>query len=115
MVKSRIEFSLFRGTLLQCCKAPFILLLLLQIPWVAGIFRHNTTQAYNRFLLFCSKVKTLYKFTKIDNRDKEDTSKLLQSCLNCTEEDVRLLKHWMTGLSSQFKDELRQSALSHST
>nr|XP_009860385.1 folliculin-like [Ciona intestinalis]XP_018669825.1 folliculin-like [Ciona intestinalis] len=58
-----------------------------------------------------NKVKILYKFTKIDNRDKEETARMLQGCLQCTDDDVRLLKFWMTGLSSKFKEELRQSAL----
>nr|CAB3246481.1 folliculin-like [Phallusia mammillata] len=57
-----------------------------------------------------NKTKVLFKFVKIDNRDKEDTNKLLQVCLSCTEEDTRLLKFWMTGLSFQFKEKLRQSA-----
>ncbi|XP_076815899.1 folliculin-like [Clavelina lepadiformis] len=58
-----------------------------------------------------NKAKILYKFTKIDNRDKEDTSKLLQTVLNCSEEDFRLMKFWITGLSTQYKEELRRSAL----
>ena len=63
------------------------------------------------FLRF-SKVKILYKFTKIDNRDKEETGHFFVNILNCTDEDIRFLKFLMTGLNEKFKDELRQSALS---
>lgn len=57
-------------------------------------------------LVFYSKVKVLFKFTKVDSRPKEDTQKLL-SILGASEEDnVKLLKFWMTGLSKTYKSHL---------
>ncbi|XP_060147285.1 folliculin isoform X2 [Globicephala melas] len=53
-----------------------------------------------------NKVKVLFKFTKVDSRPKEDTQKLL-SILGASEEDnVKLLKFWMTGLSKTYKSHL---------
>jgi len=58
----------------------------------------------------CSKAKVLYKFVKVDNRSAEDTAKLLHCCLSCTEEDTKLLKFWMKGLSRQFKEQQLKAA-----
>lgn len=60
----------------------------------------------------CSKVKVLFKFTKVDSRPKEDTQKLL-SILGASEEDnVKLLKFWMTGLSKTYKSHLMSTVRS---
>lgn len=62
--------------------------------------------------VFCSKVKVLFKFTKVDSRPKEDTQKLL-SVLGASEEDnVKLLKFWMTGLSKTYKSHLMSTVRS---
>ena len=64
------------------------------------------------FLVSFSKVKVLFKFTKVDSRPKEDTQKLL-SVLGASEEDnVRLLKFWMTGLSKTYKSHLMSAVRS---
>jgi len=61
-----------------------------------------------------NKAKVLYKFARIDNRSKKEAEKLLNVVLGCTSDsDVRLLKYWMTGLSQQFKLNLRQSKQSN--
>lgn len=56
-----------------------------------------------------SKVKVLFKFSKVDGRGKEDTQKVL-ALLGATgpgeEDNVRLLKFWMTGLSKLYKSHL---------
>ncbi|KAI2655392.1 Folliculin [Labeo rohita] len=55
------------------------------------------------------KVKVLFKFSKVDGRGKEDTQKVL-ALLGATgpgeEDNVRLLKFWMTGLSKLYKSHL---------
>ncbi|OPJ87379.1 folliculin [Patagioenas fasciata monilis] len=57
-----------------------------------------------------NKVKVLFKFTKVDSRPKEDTQKLL-SILGAAEEDnVKLLKFWMTGLSKTYKSHLMSTS-----
>lgn len=59
-----------------------------------------------------NKVKVLFKFTKVDSRPKEDTQKLL-SILSAAEEDnVKLLKFWMTGLSKTYKSHLMSTVRS---
>ncbi|XP_073414618.1 folliculin [Dendrobates tinctorius] len=59
-----------------------------------------------------NKVKVLFKFTKVDSRPKEDTQKLL-GILGASEEDnVKLLKFWMTGLSKTYKSHLMSSVRS---
>ncbi|XP_077172639.1 folliculin [Paroedura picta] len=59
-----------------------------------------------------NKVKVLFKFTKVDSRPKEDTQKLL-SILGASEEDnVKLLKFWMTGLSKTYKSHLMSTVRS---
>lgn len=56
-----------------------------------------------------SKVKVLFKFSKVDGRGREDTQKVL-ALLGTTgpgeEDNVRLLKFWMTGLSKTYKSHL---------
>ncbi|XP_013868143.1 folliculin [Austrofundulus limnaeus] len=56
-----------------------------------------------------NKVKVLFKFSKVDGRGREDTQKVL-ALLGATgpgeEENVRLLKYWMTGLSKTYKGHL---------
>ncbi|KAL1259369.1 hypothetical protein QQF64_009946 [Cirrhinus molitorella] len=56
-----------------------------------------------------NKVKVLFKFSKVDGRGKEDTQKVL-ALLGATgpgeEDNVRLLKFWMTGLSKLYKSHL---------
>lgn len=56
-----------------------------------------------------SKVKVLFKFSKVDGRGREDTQKVL-ALLGATgtgeEDNVRLLKFWMTGLSKTYKSHL---------
>ncbi|KAG8521843.1 Folliculin, partial [Galemys pyrenaicus] len=62
-----------------------------------------------------NKVKVLFKFTKVDSRPKEDTQKLL-SILGASEEDnVKLLKFWMTGLSKTYKSHLMSTVRSPTT
>lgn len=60
-------------------------------------------------LHFSSKVKVLFKFSKVDGRGREDTQKVL-ALLGATgpgeEDNVRLLKFWMTGLSKTYKSHL---------
>ncbi|XP_078521347.1 folliculin [Lissotriton helveticus] len=59
-----------------------------------------------------NKVKVLFKFTKVDGRPKEETQKLL-SILGASEEDnVKLLKFWMTGLSKTYKSHLMSTVRS---
>uniref|UniRef100_A0A8C5XWY2 Folliculin n=1 Tax=Microcebus murinus TaxID=30608 RepID=A0A8C5XWY2_MICMU len=59
-----------------------------------------------------NKVKVLFKFTKVDSRPKEDTQKLL-SILGASEEDnVKMLKFWMTGLSKTYKSHLMSTVRS---
>lgn len=56
-----------------------------------------------------SKVKVLFKFSKVDGRERDDTQKVL-ALLGATgsgeEDNVRLLKFWMTGLSKTYKSHL---------
>lgn len=56
-----------------------------------------------------NKVKVLFKFSKVDGRGKEDTQKVL-ALLGATgpgeEDNLRLLKFWMTGLSKTYKTHL---------
>ncbi|KAM9309062.1 folliculin isoform 2-T2 [Pholidichthys leucotaenia] len=56
-----------------------------------------------------NKVKVLFKFSKVDGRGREDTQKIL-ALLGATgpgeEDNVRLLKYWMTGLSKTYKSHL---------
>uniref|UniRef100_A0A1A7X5B3 Folliculin n=1 Tax=Iconisemion striatum TaxID=60296 RepID=A0A1A7X5B3_9TELE len=56
-----------------------------------------------------NKVKVLFKFSKVDGRGREDTQKVL-ALLGATgpgeEDNVRLLKYWMTGLSKTYKGHL---------
>ncbi|XP_061631306.1 folliculin isoform X1 [Phyllopteryx taeniolatus] len=56
-----------------------------------------------------NKVKVLFKFSKVDGRGREDTHKVL-ALLGTTgpgeEDNVRLLKFWMTGLSKTYKSHL---------
>ncbi|XP_067305091.1 folliculin [Pseudorasbora parva] len=56
-----------------------------------------------------NKVKVLFKFSKVDGRGKEDTQKVL-ALLGATgpgeDDNVRLLKFWMTGLSKLYKSHL---------
>ncbi|KAM9806226.1 folliculin isoform X1 [Syngnathus acus] len=56
-----------------------------------------------------NKVKVLFKFSKVDGRSREDTQKVL-ALLGTTgpgeEDNVRLLKFWMTGLSKTYKSHL---------
>lgn len=56
-----------------------------------------------------NKVKVLFKFSKVDGRGREDTQKVL-ALLGATgpgeEDNVRLLKFWMTGLSKTYKTHL---------
>ncbi|XP_056142592.1 folliculin [Lampris incognitus] len=56
-----------------------------------------------------NKVKVLFKFSKVDGRGREDTQKVL-ALLGATgpgeEDNVRLLKFWITGLSKTYKSHL---------
>ncbi|CAL8257779.1 unnamed protein product [Boreogadus saida] len=56
-----------------------------------------------------NKVKVLFKFSKVDGRGREDTQKVL-AVLGATgpgeDDNVRLLKFWMTGLSKTYKSHL---------
>ncbi|MEQ2188778.1 hypothetical protein GOODEAATRI_018425 [Goodea atripinnis] len=59
--------------------------------------------------LFVIKVKVLFKFSKVDGRGREDTQKvlaLLGAAGPGEEDNVRLLKYWMTGLSKTYKSHL---------
>ncbi|KAK1327682.1 hypothetical protein QTO34_012827 [Cnephaeus nilssonii] len=58
------------------------------------------------FCLTRGKVKVLLKFTKVDSRSKEDTQKLLSTLGVSKEDNVKLLKFWMTGLSKTYKSHL---------
>uniref|UniRef100_A0ACB8FK01 Uncharacterized protein n=1 Tax=Sphaerodactylus townsendi TaxID=933632 RepID=A0ACB8FK01_9SAUR len=59
-----------------------------------------------------NKWKVLFKFSRVDSRPKEDTQKLL-SIWGATEEDnVKLLKFWMTGLSKTYKSHLMSTVRS---
>ncbi|CAL9705637.1 unnamed protein product [Knipowitschia caucasica] len=53
-----------------------------------------------------NKVKVLFKFSKVDGRGREDTQKLLVLLGAGEEDNVRLLKFWMTGLSKTYKTHL---------
>ncbi|XP_023685889.1 folliculin isoform X3 [Paramormyrops kingsleyae] len=56
-----------------------------------------------------NKVKVLFKFSKVDGRGREDTQKVL-ALLGATgpgeDDNVRLLKFWITGLSKTYKSHL---------
>uniref|UniRef100_A0A8C5DE10 Folliculin n=1 Tax=Gouania willdenowi TaxID=441366 RepID=A0A8C5DE10_GOUWI len=56
-----------------------------------------------------NKVKVLFKFSRVDGRGREDTQKVL-ALLGATgpgeEDNLRLLKYWMTGLSKTYKSHL---------
>lgn len=47
-----------------------------------------------------NKTKILHKFF-VDKRNKEDTTHLLQECLQCNDDDVKLMKYWLRGLSCE--------------
>nr|XP_061813709.1 folliculin-like [Nerophis lumbriciformis]XP_061813718.1 folliculin-like [Nerophis lumbriciformis] len=61
-----------------------------------------------------NKVKVLFKFSKVDGRGREDTQKVL-TLLGTTgppeDDNVRLLKFWMTGLSKTYKNHLMMTAV----
>lgn len=67
------------------------------------------TKTFLQLSLSFSKVKVLFKFSKVDGRGREDTQKVL-ALLGTTgpgeEDNVRLLKFWMTGLSKTYKSHL---------
>lgn len=73
----------------------------------------KTQLSCGSFLISCfpsfSKVKVLFKFSKVDGRGREDTQKVL-ALLGATgpgeEDNLRLLKYWMTGLSKTYKSHL---------
>lgn len=75
--------------------------------WYVSIFPANSYS--EREPLSFSKVKVLFKFSKVDGRGREDTQKVL-ALLGATgpgeEDNVRLLKFWMTGLSKTYKSHL---------
>lgn len=53
-----------------------------------------------------NKVKVLFKFTRVDSRRKDESQRLL-AVLGATDDDnVNLLKFWMTGLSKTYKSHL---------
>ncbi|CAN0012848.1 unnamed protein product [Lampetra planeri] len=56
-----------------------------------------------------NKVKVLFKFTKVENRSREDTHRLLAVLGAADEDNVKLLKFWMTGLSSAYRCHLRSA------
>ncbi|XP_074649269.1 folliculin-like isoform X2 [Tubulanus polymorphus] len=59
-----------------------------------------------------NKVKVLFMFTKAGgNRTEDETKKLLQ-VLGAQEEDRRVLKYWMTGLSVQYKTHMLSASMS---
>ncbi|XP_061902223.1 folliculin-like [Entelurus aequoreus] len=61
-----------------------------------------------------NKVKVLFKFSKVDGRGREDTQKvltLLGSTGPAEDDNVRLLKFWMTGLSKTYKNHLMMTAV----
>ncbi|XP_069038629.1 folliculin isoform X2 [Lepisosteus oculatus] len=53
-----------------------------------------------------NKVKVLFKFSKVDGRAKEETQKILALLGAAEDDNVRLLKFWMTGLSKTYKSHL---------
>lgn len=54
--------------------------------------------------------KVLYKFARIDNHSSQISKKLLRDTLHCTNHnDVTMCKFFMTGISQQFKLQLRRS------
>ncbi|XP_029433299.1 folliculin [Rhinatrema bivittatum] len=59
-----------------------------------------------------NKVKVLFKFTKVDSRPKEDTHKLLSILAAAEEDNIKLLKFWMTGLSKTYKSHLMSTVRS---
>ncbi|XP_067928599.1 folliculin-like [Watersipora subatra] len=57
-----------------------------------------------------NKVKVLFTFTKAGgSRSEDDTKKLLQ-VFGASDEDKKALKFWMTGLSAQYKNHMRQTS-----
>lgn len=83
----------------------FLQLRLLFLFWPLVLFLNTCLSCF----LCYSKVKVLFKFSKVDGRGKEDTQKVL-ALLGATgpgeEDNVRLLKFWMTGLSKTYKSHL---------
>nr|XP_033818776.1 folliculin [Geotrypetes seraphini] len=59
-----------------------------------------------------NKVKVLFKFTKVDSRPKEDTQKLLSILAAAEDDNIKLLKFWMTGLSKTYKSHLMSTVRS---
>ena len=56
----------------------------------------------------------LFKFTKAGgNRSEEDTKKLMQ-VVGAKDEDMGVLKYWMTGLSVQYRNHTLSSAIQQS-
>ncbi|XP_069779269.1 folliculin [Narcine bancroftii] len=56
-----------------------------------------------------NKVKVLFKFSRVDSRPKEDTQRILGVLGASDEDNVKLLKFWMTGLSRTYKSHLLSS------
>ncbi|XP_072102990.1 folliculin isoform X2 [Mobula birostris] len=56
-----------------------------------------------------NKVKVLFKFSRVDSRPKEDTQRLLAALGASDEDNVKLLKFWITGLSKTYKSHLLSS------
>ncbi|XP_066568765.1 folliculin isoform X2 [Amia ocellicauda] len=56
-----------------------------------------------------NKVKVLFKFSKVDGRGREETQKLLGVLGASDDDNVRLLKFWLTGLSKTYKSHLISS------
>uniref|UniRef100_UPI00358E5790 folliculin n=1 Tax=Myxine glutinosa TaxID=7769 RepID=UPI00358E5790 len=53
-----------------------------------------------------NKVKVLFKFTKVEQRSREDTHRLLGLLGAQDDANVRLLKFWVTGLSKAYRSHL---------
>ncbi|XP_014350058.1 folliculin isoform X2 [Latimeria chalumnae] len=110
---SKYEFEVISGSSVATDRGPTILNKI-----EAALMNENLSGEVVDQCLIClkeewmNKVKVLFKFTKVDSRPKEDTQKLL-SILGAAEEDnVKLLKFWMTGLSKTYKSHLMSTVRS---
>ncbi|MBN3289399.1 FLCN protein, partial [Polypterus senegalus] len=104
---SQYEFTVTSGSPLLTDKGPTLLNKL----EVALSNENLSVQVVDHCLLclkeeWMNKVKVLFKFTKVDSRPKEDTQKLLGILGAADEDNIQLLKFWMTGLSKTYKSHL---------
>ncbi|NP_001121308.1 folliculin S homeolog [Xenopus laevis] len=111
---SKYEFLVASGSPVATDKVGLIILNKIE----AALSNENLSMDVVDQCLIClkeewmNKVKVLFKFTKVDSRPKEDTQKLLVILGASEEDNIKLLKFWMTGLSKTYKSHLMSSVRS---